>query len=347
MFVPVTLQWFKVMKYINILTHLRQKLFEKQLPKDLEERGYCFRINSNEDISWDYVVVFEDINEIWNGKCKQGGLIFFSGEPPIVKVYSKIFLDQFDYVVSAHKEIKHKNSIITQQSLPWYFGYDFNSGENNYSFEDLVNMPIPTKQKTISFITSNRDFLPGHINRVKLLKNLQYKYSEYIDFFGKGIQSIGDKAEAILPYQFSLCIENSYIYDYWSEKIADALLGFSVPIYFGCRNINQYFSEQSYIFIDINKGNYLSVIENIINNADALYKTYLPQVIEARNKLLYRYNVYYAIISLIDKQIKSGGMKEISIHSSQEFHDKDFANILLKMKRICIKSIEQCTNRWI
>ena len=331
--------------YINVLTHLRQKLFEKQLPEILEKQGIVFKINSTDDIVWDLVVIYEDIDEPWIVKHKENGLLFISGEPPMVKVYSAIFLNQFDYIISAHPEIKHNKRFLTQQSLPSYYGYGSLDNSIHYTFDDLVKMPIPAKSKKISFISSNRTFLPGHHSRVKFYEDLQKRYADNIVFYGKGFAAVNDKADAINPYYFSICVENSTIEDYWTEKITDAFLGYAVPVYYGCNNITSYFSDNSFIRIDIkDKKAAFSVIEDLIQNTEDIYKEKLPYLIESRNSCLYAYNTFYFILSFAEKNIfdaVSGKTITSEIQSSTIFHDNDFANKRLKAKRMLSKRINR------
>ena len=331
------------MIHINLLTNLRQKLFEKQLPGDIEKYGVVFKINSRDDIVWDLVVVYEEIDETWTIKHKENGLLFISGEPPIVRVYSEMFLNQFNYIISAHPCIKHDNSFLTQQSLPWYFGYDFPNDFINYSFDDLLKMLIPSKKKKISFITSNRMFLPGHHSRIKFHKELQKRYSDHIDFFGKGFSPVDDKAEVINPYFFSICIENSNINDYWTEKITDAFLGYSIPLYYGCKNINSYFSEESFIPIDIkDRKTTFSIIDNLIQNTEAIYNEKISYAIESRKKCLYEYNTFFSILSFAKKNILNSPSDKIicaELRPSTMFHDNKFASKYLKTKRIISKRL--------
>jgi hypothetical protein len=322
--------------YINILTHLREKLFIKQLSREFELNGIVFKINSVEDIEWDAIVVYEDIDYSWTGKYQSGGLLFISGEPPIVKVYSSKFLEQFDCVISAHSNLKHSNAYFSQQSLPWYLGYEFNTDKIHYDFHELESLSIPYKSKKISFITSNREFLPGHISRLTFLEELQKHCPNEIDFLGKGLNFLNDKSEGLLPYQFSICIENSILDNYWTEKIADVFLSYTIPVYCGCKNINSYFSSNSYIPIDINKKkDALSTIDRIIENSDSIYKKMLPYMIQSRKRLLYEYNIYPMILTLINNQPKRLDNKIVrkTINPSTIYTDNKFANQYLKIKR--------------
>lgn len=320
---------------INVLTHLVEELFIKQLPLFYKEEGVIFEINSSENIVWDYVVVYEDIDIEYTFLCKKGGLIFFSGEPPFVKVYSREFLNQFDHIVSSHPNDGFSSYYKMQQSLPWYFGYDFKQKKINYFYEQLEQVRNYPKTKKISFISSSREYLPGHASRLNLLKKLQIRYADEIDFFGKGINEIDDKAEGLLSYRFSICVENSNIEDYWSEKIADAFLGYTVPLYFGCKNINEYFPEDSYIPLDItNMQSVYKIIDHILEDPEDIYQKHLSGVTNARNKLLYEYNLFPSIITLTKRIQLLGEVKTITIKSSTVFNDSNFKNRMLKIKRI-------------
>ena len=64
-----------------------------------------------------------------------------------------------------------------------------------------------------------------------------------------GFKSIEDKWAGLAPYKYSLAIENAVTPDYWSEKIADCFLTWTLPIYYGCLNLEDYFPKQSFIRI--------------------------------------------------------------------------------------------------
>lgn len=235
---------------INIISPIAE-LFEKQLSLDWESRGVRFFFNSKEERLWDAIVVYENISEPYTLRCRKGGLFFISGEPPIVKVYSQAFISLFDHVISAHN-LKHPNNHRDQQALPWYFGYNFQTASPSYAYEEIEKMEVPEKKRKISFITSSRTFLPGHTRRLAWMRKIRELYGDEIDFYGKGICSVDDKAKALASYEFSMQIENSYEYDYWTEKIADAILAYTVPIYCGCKNIDAYFPSEAMISLNIN-----------------------------------------------------------------------------------------------
>lgn len=322
---------------INIISPIAD-LFRKQLsPKWLLE-GYEFFFNSKEDIIWDAVVIYENITEKYKLKYRAGGLFFISGEPSIVKVYSSEFLNIFDHIISSH--IKIKNNHNDQQALPWYFGYNFRTSSPSLTYDQIEKLEVPIKLNKISFVTSTRTFLPGHNKRIKWLNVLQKEVKEGVDYFGRGICEIEDKKDALLPYKFSICIENSCIKDYWTEKIADAFLGYAVPIYYGCNNITKYFSEESLVMIDIaDIMTSISRIRDILDNMDEYYQEKLPYIKEAREKVLYQYNIFPFIKSYLDRYVNLSLQKnvEIEIFPYDSYRKDHFGEMALKLKRVIYK----------
>lgn len=284
--------------YINIITPFNDETFMRQLPASLEKEGFLFFENSLQVRVWDMVIVYEGLKTELKINCKQGGLLFISGEPPYSMTYSTFFLHQFDHLISSHPNLKHKNNHLMQQGLPWHIGIGHKTKCVNYNYTDLIDLPLLKKGKKMSIITSNKLIMPGHRQRMKFLNSIQTKFKSEIDVFGHGINPIDDKASALLDYQFNICIENSAINDYWTEKIADPFLGYCIPIYHGCKNIDSYFNQDSLIKIDINDIEAsLQTIENVLLNADTLYAQKLEYLIASRNKILSEYNLFNTLKS--------------------------------------------------
>lgn len=58
------------------------------------------------------------------------------------------------------------------------------------------------------------------------------------------------KFELFRRFQYSLVIENSKQKDYFTEKIIDCLITKTIPIYWGCPNIHDYFDTRGFILLD-------------------------------------------------------------------------------------------------
>ncbi|MEB3373136.1 glycosyltransferase family 10 [Bacteroides sp. CR5/BHMF/2] len=139
---------------------------------------------------------------------------------------------------------------------------------------------------------------------------LKRLYANKIDFYGDGVNFVDDKADSILPYMFHICIENSSVPHYWTEKIADSLLGYAVPIYYGAPNILDYFPQKAIIWLDLNNTKAcVQTISEILEQPEKIYNEMLPYLLEARNKLLDEYNIFPTLEKFIMEHPTSDEVK--------------------------------------
>lgn len=322
--------------FINIITPFANETFMRQLSDSFIKEGFFFFENSLEDRVWDMVVVYEGLKTKLKINCKQGGLLFISGEPPYSMTYSDLFLSQFDHLISSHTNFKHKNNHLVQQGLPWHIGIGHKTKCVNYNYKDLMEMSLIQKNKKISIITSNKLMMPGHRQRMKFLNSIQTRFKGQIDVFGHGINPIDDKATALLDYQFNISIENSSIPDYWTEKLADPFLGYCVPIYYGCKNIDRYFVEDSVIKIDINNiEEALNTIEHVLLNSNALYAEKLKHLIDSRSKILTEYNLFNMLKRFYRNNVNNSNVayETFNLRPVFDYKDQKMKLNLLRGKR--------------
>ena len=100
---------------------------------------------------------------------------------------------------------------------------------------------------------------------------------------------------------FHLCIENESSDHYWSEKLADAYLGYCFPIYSGARRVNDYFPSlvETIEFgsdIDAAAKKAIKIITRFDNSQ-------FRSIIENRTSILLQHNLYYLVDRLIHGRI--------------------------------------------
>lgn len=96
------------------------------------------------------------------------------------------------------------------------------------------------KTKLLSLIGTEKQRARGHAMRHKIAE-LSRLFP--IDVMGRGYRPIESKIEALRPYYYSIVVENERIPGYFSEKLIDCISQFTMPIYWGCPNIGDYFYE--------------------------------------------------------------------------------------------------------
>ena len=97
-----------------------------------------------------------------------------------------------------------------------------------------------TKTRMLSLIASKKRNLPGHKLRHKIVSQMR-SAGISADVLGRGYSAFDVKADGLAPYRYSVVIENSRELGYFTEKLIDALLLKTVPIYWGAPDISKYF----------------------------------------------------------------------------------------------------------
>lgn len=209
--------------------------------------------------------------------------------------------ENFSKVFTHHLPSDDTKYIVSHPAVCWHV---------NRTFDQLVSYEIPPKSKTISWIAGDARDLPGHIKRWALLDFIRQDNTLDIDLFGRAVQFIEDKWDGLVPYRYSLAIENSSSNDYWTEKLADCFLAWSVPFYYGCINLEDYFPEESFIRIDINHPKKsMEKIRAIIEEDD--WEKRIPAIEEARNLVLYEYQLFPHLAKLIRSNPEQSESKEM------------------------------------
>lgn len=89
-------------------------------------------------------------------------------------------------------------------------------------------------------------------------------------------------AEPYGTYYFSICLENTICINYFSEKVVTPLMYNCMPIYLGCKNLNNYLENVVILNGDINTD--ILVIMKIVENPYMYYiKMYTDKNIKAVN----------------------------------------------------------------
>jgi hypothetical protein len=161
-----------------------------------------------------------------------------------------------------------------------------------------VNAGVPDKTRGVSWVSSNLALLPGHRKRNALREFLMRENPDSVDIFGRGVRYIEDKWDALAPYRYSLAIENSYSKDYWTEKVADCFLSWTLPLYDGCLNLEDYFEPQSFIRIDASDhAATLRRIEELDRSGE--WERRMPAIAESRRRVLHEYQLFPALARAI------------------------------------------------
>lgn len=269
----------------------------------------------------DYWVVLDDVQYPETTICPNGNTLLITGEPPDIKKYNRKFTSQFGNILSCNPAIKHKNLLLSQQALPWHVGRKQISHKNlefTKSYDELKKIRKYQKNKLISVIVSDKVMSDGHRQRIEFVSYLKTASGIEIDFFGRGFKEIEDKWDAIYPYKYHIVLENCSYPHYWTEKLTDCFMGGAYPLYFGCPNIHEYFSQKSMTTIDIfNMEQARKGIEQAIETYS--YENSIIELAKAKDLCLDKYNLF-AVVSRLAKQAITSDKKPLTTMILPEAH---------------------------
>lgn len=273
----------------------------------------------NHDNKWKEVITTSDINEA-------DYVVVLDGFPGINRALfknSKIKLKDLweilskKYIYHKYKIFFQREPINTKKNSIDLSSFIFKGIYKNHyhvstwmikiPFDDLNKLKKPEQFKSLSAIISSKKETYGQKKRLDFVREVSKLYKG-IDIFGRGLENLdfGDtykgplnyndycKFKGLYEYRYSLAFENSSHENYFTEKITDCFLCWAKPIYWGCPNISDYFPEKSFTYIDIfDKNAPMKIIEEIEKPVD------YNALREARQLVLYKYNIYPSVLRII------------------------------------------------
>ena len=160
---------------------------------------------------------------------------------------SKYFYWRFYKILTKNKQLLN---ILNNGSF-FYFGSTF--------LKNLDKIDIQ-KNNLASLIASSQNKLKGHKLRHKIAKYIKNNELN-IAVIGRGYKPFENKEDGLKSFRYSIVIENSSEQDYFTEKLVDACLLETIPIYWGAPNISKYFDIRGFIVC-----NSSDEIENALKN---------------------------------------------------------------------------------
>ena len=276
--------------------------------------GRCRFISDPFESAYDWLVVIHDLPRLRpTGSmdpraldtltCPLSHTLFVTTEPATITRYGNHFVRQFAHLLTSQgeSELPHPHAIRSHTGNIWFYGKTFDAANE---------MPPCAKPKLLSTVCSSKKQKHTlHAKRLEFTNRLARAIPE-MDIFGHGVRPIECKADALDPYAFHLAVENHFAPNHWTEKLADAFLGYAVPIYYGCPNIFDYFPQESLIPIDIDDfEGALRTIKQALTIEN--YQRRLPAVQEARRRVLNHYGLPALLARIIVDLEEAGTSREV------------------------------------
>ena len=193
-----------------------------------------------------------------------------------------------------HLPWQHVKPIIPRNMIEWHLAQSWNE----------LEQPLPQKTKEISMILSAEQRLPGHRYRHQLAEYLDQHLT--IDLYGRHQRNFRNnkgplvsKDPGILPYRYHVVVENCCQPNYFTEKLADSLLGGCLTFYWGCPNITDYVDPRALIFLSGDPSRDLGLIQEAISRNE--YEQRKPFLEIERKRML-----QWTLFPTLERYLKDG-----------------------------------------
>jgi len=192
------------------------------------------------------VLIFHDgfCSKILNDN-KNSFKVFIQGCEPVQAFYNsnpnfdKTILDEFDLVLY-HDESFARGKVNKV--------FPFGTCRISKNFQKIYT------NFEVSFLCGIKNYLPGHNLRQEIYNSLSHIRNMGIKAFytyPSGTPGdYGPKDYVFNTSQYSIIVENHRNKNYFSEKLIDCLMSDTIPIYWGCSNIEEHFNTKGIIRFD-------------------------------------------------------------------------------------------------
>ena len=269
----------------------------------------------------DYLVILDYPKDDFLIKVNRKNIIHICLEPP--NEVSK-------YRQYANKNVKwifnqidtKKNNILSHGALPWHIDKD-------YDFLNTLKVESLSKKNKIVWVTSNQRSSKGHNVRMGFLDRI--KELPFLELYGKGIKPIADKWKVLHNSKYAIAYENFQNDHYWTEKIIDCHLSYTMPIYFGCNSIEKFFPKNSFIQLDPKDKHIDLFLKEIVNSKK--WEQNVDAIVTARELILNEYQLFPFLYNQISALESINSKSQLSQKELVSFKGKDqyFDNYPLKI----------------
>jgi hypothetical protein len=110
----------------------------------------------------------------------------------------------------------------------------------------VVDRQIFEKTQLVSMISSNKSMVPGHRKRLEFVN----KFKDQVHLYGRGFRDLDAKEDGLRDYMFSIAVENAVYDTYFTEKLTDCFATGTIPVFYGCKGVTEYFNEDGIVFLN-------------------------------------------------------------------------------------------------
>ena len=210
-------------------------------------------------------------------------------------------------IICQSKSMFGRYSGIKENLLPMFYRHhetihrDYFTGYKNFENRKKLCLIVSSISSPNNPSWTNHNYQKRH-NFVRKLLESDLEF----DFYGNGWNlsdhrykgSTSNKHETLRNYKYSIAIENVCEDNYVSEKFFDCILNNTVPLYYGCPNVEDFYDPNSFHNIDIE---HTSVVDRIKQLTSPSSKFMAESVLESKNMYFENSNIFDLIKEVVDE----------------------------------------------
>jgi hypothetical protein len=143
--------------------------------------------------------------------------------------------NNFDYIFTHDKQLLERGAKYVKNVL-------------GTSWVNDDEAAIYDKRKMVSHIGSVNNWARGHKLRHIIAKSVKGRYD--VDVWGSAYKPFESKTEPLKDYRFSITVMNAKHENYFTETLVDTFRCGTIPIFWGCDNIGEFFNEKGILKFD-------------------------------------------------------------------------------------------------
>ena len=223
-------------------------------------------------------------------------------EPPeVLNVVDRIIEHHkfYDLILAWHEDILRlcPNARLFNQGVCTWMEYCYHPW-SDMSVPKQMECDETKKKFKVSFLTSSKAWTSGHIFRQEIYNRLPDVVGQVPISKFKSPPWIPDKRAILDEYQFTITPQNASLNNWFDDKIIDSLVAKTIPLFWGCPNIEKYFNMDGII--------HFKAYEELLAGLSKLTPEYYQQHYAAVQDNFERAMKYVHIWSRMDKEIADG-----------------------------------------
>ena len=123
--------------------------------------------------------------------------------------------------------------------------HKFIFGTCRWAEDPADDCDVSKKRFAASYLTSSKTMCKGHHFRHDIFNVLSEQVGQVPIAKHMSPPYVDDKKSFLYPFQYAIVMENGRRTNWITEKLIDSLVSRTVPIYWGCPNVGEYFNTNS------------------------------------------------------------------------------------------------------